>query len=540
VRQVSETQGETLYLNGADSLGLAMERVTDKTGQAFYKQFVQAGGRVVLTITTKEGQDPWVANNTANTNTYRFLHHDHLGSLVLTMDENRAVSERFYYDPWGKRTTSTGKAYLEYQETAGATTIRAINQIDRGYTMHEHLDELGFIHMNGRIYDPVLARFTQADPFVPDATHLQAYNRYSYVYNNPLRYADPTGYRPFHEQRWWRQDASQFAAVIVAAVVVYFMPFLIDTVMGPAFSAAAGGVPISVTWTVANPITTGAVVGATAGALSAFVATGGDWSATWKGALTGALFGAIGGYAQEAGWSTQLMDGKLKYIAAHAAAGCVSGELSNQGCGRGAAAAAFGKFVTLNTVNLNATGRGIATILAGGVGSSISGGKFGDGMYTAALGYLFNELLSRSDGRRLHSVHFENLENRSLGSGFHMYENWTPCNGGCDPDAINFQLHQRPAMFRDDSAGRTDIPGIGPVESYKDSRGVLNVTLDGHRLQPGIVARGYEVRNGVGGIATLGYGWGSYPAVNERLSGIWSSQDRVVFDRANSCGARKC
>lgn len=40
--------------------------------------------------------------------------------------------------------------------------------------------------MNGRIYDPVLARFLQADPFVDGVTNTQGYNRYSYVHTNPL------------------------------------------------------------------------------------------------------------------------------------------------------------------------------------------------------------------------------------------------------------------------------------------------------------------------------------------------------------------
>ena len=50
--------------------------------------------------------------------------------------------------------------------------------------------------MNGRIYDPQLGRFLSADISIPDSSHLQAYNRYSYVYNNPLRYEDPDGHVP--------------------------------------------------------------------------------------------------------------------------------------------------------------------------------------------------------------------------------------------------------------------------------------------------------------------------------------------------------
>ena len=54
--------------------------------------------------------------------------------------------------------------------------------------------DLGIIHMNGRIYDPVLARFVQADPTLQFPEYSQGYNRYSYVLNNPMTYTDPSGY----------------------------------------------------------------------------------------------------------------------------------------------------------------------------------------------------------------------------------------------------------------------------------------------------------------------------------------------------------
>jgi hypothetical protein len=156
------------------------------------------------------------------------------------------------------------------------------------------------------------------------------------------------------------------------------------------------------------------------------------------------------------------------------------------------------------------------------------------------LEYLFNEMLTRPDGRPLHSVHWENLENRGAFSGFHIYENWSPCPGPCDATTINAQLHIRPAMFTDDVNGVTDIPGIGPVRTDKDSKGILNTTLDGHRLKPGIVHRGYEERGGVGGIYTLGFGWGRLPWLNENNNWLWRRTDQIIFDRAKRCGTSKC
>ena len=52
----------------------------------------------------------------------------------------------------------------------------------------------GLIHMNGRVYDPIIGRFLSADPFIPNPMSTQSFNRYSYVQNNPLSSTDPSGF----------------------------------------------------------------------------------------------------------------------------------------------------------------------------------------------------------------------------------------------------------------------------------------------------------------------------------------------------------
>jgi RHS repeat-associated protein len=39
-------------------------------------------------------------------------------------------------------------------------------RVTRGFTDHEHLDALGLVHMNGRIYDAQIGKFLSADPFI--------------------------------------------------------------------------------------------------------------------------------------------------------------------------------------------------------------------------------------------------------------------------------------------------------------------------------------------------------------------------------------
>lgn len=120
-----------------------------------------------------------------------YLLRDHLGSVAVIADDQGQVIERVMYDPWGKVRTA-----------AGADNGTGPVNGSRGFTDHEHLQDLGLIHMNGRIYDPLIARFLSADPFVQAPSYSQSYNRYSYVWNNPLNTTDPSGYLGLQSDVW--------------------------------------------------------------------------------------------------------------------------------------------------------------------------------------------------------------------------------------------------------------------------------------------------------------------------------------------------
>ncbi len=66
---------------------------------------------------------------------------------------------------------------------------------DRGFTGHEYLPWFKLYNMNGRLYDPVVGRFLEPDPVVQNYYSTQNLNKYSYCLNNPLKYADPSGYK---------------------------------------------------------------------------------------------------------------------------------------------------------------------------------------------------------------------------------------------------------------------------------------------------------------------------------------------------------
>ena len=124
----------------------------------------------------------------------QFWHKDHLGSLIATTNHVGAVTGRYSFDPFGKRRFTNGSydpfgtIVVDFGANSAATA-----GVDRGFTGHEHLDDIGLIHMNGRIFDPKLGRFLQTDRFVQEKTDLQNYERYVYCLNNPLTCTDPSG-----------------------------------------------------------------------------------------------------------------------------------------------------------------------------------------------------------------------------------------------------------------------------------------------------------------------------------------------------------
>ncbi|MEM7081461.1 MAG: RHS repeat-associated core domain-containing protein [Pseudomonadota bacterium] len=120
----------------------------------------------------------------------QYFHTDHLGSIDAITDSNGELVAEFNYDAFGLRRMADTWEYDNVSLPEGLDW----ETTTRGFTDHEHLRELNLIHMNGRVYDPVVGRMISADPFIPHPIDSQSFNRYSYVQNNPLSRIDPTGY----------------------------------------------------------------------------------------------------------------------------------------------------------------------------------------------------------------------------------------------------------------------------------------------------------------------------------------------------------
>ncbi len=349
--------GITYYLNGQNN-DLGYEKEVKEGGLIEHKHYLSAGGIVFAMQISRAGNlSNSGAGGTRPAQTLQYLHHDHLGSVAVVTDDTGSVVERLAYDPWGKRRFPNGTA-----DTAGSIVGLTL---DRGFTMHEHLDEMGVIHMNGRIYDPLIGRFMSADPFIQAPENLQSHNRFAYVMNNPLSYTDPSGYFSLRK--------------LLGAL---FCPICIKEWRRPILSFAIAY--FTGQWV--GAYTGSAVLGGAAGGFAQGVISGGNLQSGLRGAFSGGLFGLAGGVGE--------LPGSIERYIAHAAAGCLSAVSGGGKCGSGATSAVFGKYTT-NWIgdNTNIQGdiaKGIATTVAGGIGSVIAGGKFENGAVTAAFGYLFN------------------------------------------------------------------------------------------------------------------------------------------------------
>lgn len=167
----------TLYVQG-----LYEKTYDKKTKETTVRRTVSHGGSGVATFVDKKGgtSATWVSRTL-------YTHADRLGSPTLITNANGTVYERRSYDAFGLRRSAE-------DWTQPAPSLLA--PLTSGFTGHEEDDELGLINMKGRIYDPITARFLSPDPIVSLPTFSQSWNRYSYVFNSPLGFVDPSGFSP--------------------------------------------------------------------------------------------------------------------------------------------------------------------------------------------------------------------------------------------------------------------------------------------------------------------------------------------------------
>ena len=78
------------------------------------------------------------------------MNRDYQGSIIVIANAARTIVEKRQFDAWG--------VILKVQDGAG-NNLNVLTILDRGYTGHEHLQSVGLINMNGRLYDPKFIDF---------------------------------------------------------------------------------------------------------------------------------------------------------------------------------------------------------------------------------------------------------------------------------------------------------------------------------------------------------------------------------------------
>jgi hypothetical protein len=173
--------------------------------------------------------------------------------------------------------------------------------------------------MNGRLYDPILRRFLNADENIQDPENTQVYNKYGYVMNNPLMFTDADG-------------EFFIAAIIIGAVFGAWVAgskangtmnplkwnwgktwdkIALGAVIGGVSGAAgawAGQLALSIFSASATSVVGGAIFGAASGLVGGAIGGGfmaalfnepilkGAFNGAWQGAVFGGILGAATNY----------------------------------------------------------------------------------------------------------------------------------------------------------------------------------------------------------------------------------------------------
>jgi RHS repeat-associated protein len=209
-----------------------------------------------------------------------YLLGDHLGSTSLTTSATGTVISESRYKAWGEVRYASGNTATKYAYTG----------------QYSYTSEFGLLFYNARWYDPTLGRFNQPDTIIPGQSQgVQAWDRFAYSNNNPVKYVDPSGH-----------CIDGISTIVCIAVAGALIGGIVDAAIqyhntgnidwGEVGTAALAGSAIAVTAAVAAPALIGmageALMGAGAATGSASVFSAGVTTYEAGSALATTLFGA--------------------------------------------------------------------------------------------------------------------------------------------------------------------------------------------------------------------------------------------------------
>lgn len=331
---VSGNGARTRFWYGSDGARYKREDGSKRTVYLGNVEIVTQGG---VTTTKRTIAGVMLQTVVGGVSTDHYLFHDQLGNLVKVTDKNGATINSQDYAAFGAR--------RDYDD-AGLSTGSAPTITTRGFTGHEMVDGvLGLVHMNGRIFDPGVGRFLQADPFIQASDNAQSWNAYTYVFNNPYRYTDPTGNLGVEERQW-------LGAIITIAAVITQQYWAASLTTTTSVAIVVGG------GFVGGAVATQSLRGGLMGAFTA---------------LAGYGFASIGGGGFDA-WALRT------------AGGGVLGSIQGGGFGHSFLSAGLTAAVMPGVGRISSDmARTITSAVVGGTISRVTGGKFANGAITSAI-----------------------------------------------------------------------------------------------------------------------------------------------------------
>jgi RHS repeat-associated protein len=385
IQQTTSVSGSvtttTVYVNDPVS-GAMSGKVTTASGSPSWTDYLTVDGQIVGQRVSG-GAVLWGSPNTwgassahpfvwggTNGATWSWFVLDHLGSVAVITDASSAVIQRLSYDAWGLQRNANGTA---------ATCESITSSTTRGFTNQEQMSVGCLVNLNARIYNPQLGRFMAADPVVGDDSVPGAFNRYSYVLNNPLSFTDTSGLC-FLGCFW---NSSEFRIVAAIAVVAILQQYEVLAGLEAATGIITPAAGVSAT-AAASAAGLTAVNAAIAGGIAGGISTG-----TLKGAAFGALTGGLAaGVGAPLGAALGQSVGPTagNFIAQGLVGGAIS-VAQGGNFGSGFLAAGFGSLTGGFQGEHFDTGHLIASAVLGGIGSELGGGKFANGAVTGAFSY---------------------------------------------------------------------------------------------------------------------------------------------------------
>ena len=199
----TENRPVTVTLNGEtttflyDGDGGRVKKVTSTTTTRYIGQLFECDNASCARYIFAGGQRIAVVPSSGGTFYY---HTDHLSSTSVITDDTGAKVQALTYYPYGETRTNIPGSPVD---------------VPYKYTNKELDDSTGLYFYEARYYDPMLGRFTSPDTIIPNWRDPQAFNRYTYVRNNPLRFTDPSGHGWFDDLiddiGEWIDDAIEYS-----------------------------------------------------------------------------------------------------------------------------------------------------------------------------------------------------------------------------------------------------------------------------------------------------------------------------------------